>query len=302
MLNQSRHSRQSDETAQATRLQKFNIGECFSNLSPKFMTKRDEHFRIGEVARLVSVSASSLRNWEKLGLFRPARTEGGYRIYSRDMVVELKKIQHLRKTTRVNIQGIRQLMQRGPDAKPLVSPKNPTPELPSILAGLRRSQNLSLPEVAREIGITTAFLNAIERGYAIPYSILPRLTKFYKTTIFSFFNAEDKYHKLVRPKDRPVLWPRPSVQMELLAFGTTMMEPTVMRIAPRASSGGSYQHEGEELLYMLQGKLEVWLDELERYLLEPGDTLYFKSTQAHRWCNLTNSECVILWINAPITF
>jgi quercetin dioxygenase-like cupin family protein len=90
--------------------------------------------------------------------------------------------------------------------------------------------------------------------------------------------------------------------MELLAFGATMMEPHVMRIAPRASSGGSYQHEGEELLYMLQGKLEVWLDELERYLLEPGDALYFKSIQAHRWCNVTDSECVILWINAPITF
>jgi len=266
------------------------------------MTRRREHFRIGEVAQLVNVSPSSLRNWEKLGLFKPARTEGGYRIYSRDTVADLKKIQHLRQTTRVNIQGIRHQMQGGAESIPFLSPENLLPELPSILAGLRRGRNLTLDEVAREIGIKATFLDAIERGEAMPFSILPRLAKFYKTTVFSFFNGAGKYRKLVRRKDRPVLRSRPSVQMELLAFGATMMEPHVMRIAPRASSGGSYRHEGEELLYVLEGKLEVWLDDLERYVLEPGDALYFRSTQAHCWCNLTDSECVILWINAPITF
>jgi DNA-binding transcriptional MerR regulator/quercetin dioxygenase-like cupin family protein len=266
------------------------------------MTKRREHFRIGEVARLVNISPSSLRNWEKLGLFKPARTEGGYRIYSRDTVSDLKQIQHLRKTTRVNIQGIRHQMQRGAEMIPFLSPENILPDLPSMLAGLRRGMNLSVEEASRGIGIKATFLNAVERGEAMPFSILPRIAKFYKTTVFSFFNGVGKYRKLVRRKDRPVLKSGPSVQMELLAFGATLMEPHVMRIAPRASSGGSYQHEGEELLYMLQGKLEVWLDELERYLLEPGDSLYFKSTQAHRWCSLTDSECVILWINAPITF
>lgn len=266
------------------------------------MTKRREHFRIGEVARLVNVSPSSLRNWEKLGLFKTVRTEGGYRVYSRDTVAHLRKIQHLRKTTRVNIQGIRHQMQGGAEAIPLLSPENLLPEIPAILAGLRRNKNLSLAEVSRETGIKPSLLNAVERGEVMPFSILPRLAKVYKTTIFSFFNPAGKCRKLVRRKDRPVLRSRPAVQMELLAFGATLMEPHVMRIAPRAGSGGSYQHEGEELLYMLQGKLEVWLDEVERYLLEPGDCLYFKSTQSHRWCSLTDSECIVLWINAPITF
>src|SRR5579863_2374699 len=285
----------------ASRLQKSDIGKWLSNWAQN-MRKRREHFRIGEVARLVNISPSSLRNWEKLGLFKPSRTEGGYRIYSRDTIADLKRIQHLRKTTRVNIQGIRHQMQGGAETIPLFSPQNPLPELPSILLGLRRSKNLSLAEVSREIGVRASFLGAVERGETMQYSILPRLAKFYKTSVFSFFNAESKYQKLVRREDRPVLRSRPSVQMELLAFGATLMEPTVMRIAPRASSSGSYRHEGEELLYMLQGKLEVWLDEIERYVLELGDSLYFKSTQAHRWCNLTNDECVVLWINAPITF
>jgi hypothetical protein len=54
--------------------------------------------------------------------------------------------------------------------------------------------------------------------------------------------------------------------MELLAIGATLMEPHLMRIAPRTTSSGSYRHEGEEFLYLLDGKLEIWLDEVERYV------------------------------------
>jgi len=61
-------------------------------------------------------------------------------------------------------------------------------------------------------------------------------------------------------------------------------------------------HEGEEFIYVLQGKLEVWLDEVERYVLDPGDSLYFESTQAHRWQNLSAKETSILWVNTPATF
>jgi DNA-binding transcriptional MerR regulator/mannose-6-phosphate isomerase-like protein (cupin superfamily) len=266
------------------------------------MAKIRNYFRIGEVARLVGVSPSSLRNWEKVGLFKAVRSEGGYRLYSRDTIADLKKIQSLRKTTRVNIPGIQYQMQRGAEAMPLLSPENLLPELPAMLAGLRRKKNLTLSEVSREIGMPASFLNAVERGKAMPFAVLPKLAKVYKTSVLSFFNVEGEHRKLVRRKDRRVLRSSPTVQMELVAFGATLMEPHVIRIAPRTGSGGSYRHEGEELLYMLEGKLELWLDEIERYVLEPGDTLYFKSTQAHRWQNLMNRECVVLWINAPLTF
>ena len=64
--------------------------------------------------------------------------------------------------------------------------------------------------------------------------------------------------------------------MELLASGNKIMEPHLFRIAPGAGSGGSYDHEGEEFIHVLQGKLEVWLDEVERYVLEPGTACTLK--------------------------
>jgi quercetin dioxygenase-like cupin family protein len=90
--------------------------------------------------------------------------------------------------------------------------------------------------------------------------------------------------------------------MELLAFGALQMQAMLFRISPQATSGGSYKHEGEEFIYMLSGKFEIWLDEVERYVLERGDSLYFLSTQAHRWRGLGSEEAVLLWINSPPTF
>lgn len=265
-------------------------------------TRSNRYFRIGQVARIVGVSASCLRNWENLGLFKADRTKGGFRLYSRDTIVHLKRIQHLRKSTRVNIPGIQFQQQRGTEAIPTLTPDNLLPELPARLATLRRNRNLSLTEVSRKIGVSNDVLAAVEQGKTLPFAMLQKLAETYKTSVLSFFNAEGERRKLVRRKDRRILKSGPAVQMELLAFGANLMEPHLMRIAPRTSSGGSYRHEGEELLYILQGKLEVWLDESERYVLEPGDTLYFKSTQEHRWCSLTDSECLVLWINSPATF
>ena len=41
---------------------------------------------------------------------------------------------------------------------------------------------------------------------------------------------------------------------------------------------------------------------LERYVLEPGDSLYFSSSRNHRWSCVGDEEAVLLWINSPPTF
>ena len=263
-----------------------------------------ELLRIGDVATLVGVSASTLRNWEKMGLLTATRTESGYRMYSRAVVEQLKQIQYLRKSKRINIPGIQLQRERDPESGPLLAPEWFLPELPERLATLRRQKGLKLTEVARRTGVAPTLLSAIEHGHAVPtVAVVQKLAEVYETNVMSFFTVEDTMRKKVlRRKDRPILRFGPGVRMELLAFGATMMEPHLVRIAPRTTSGGSYSHQGEELLYMLQGKLEVWLDEIERYVLGPGDSLYFHSTQSHRWSSLTDRECVLVWINAPVTF
>ena len=90
--------------------------------------------------------------------------------------------------------------------------------------------------------------------------------------------------------------------MELLAWGRTIMEPHLFRVAPSAGSGDSYAHEGEEFLHVLKGCLEISLDEGETTRLEEGDSFYFESSTQHRWWNPGKKEAWVLWINTPPTF
>ncbi len=94
----------------------------------------------------------------------------------------------------------------------------------------------------------------------------------------------------------------PGVRMELLAWGNTLMEPHLFRIAPSAGSGESYAHHGEEFLYILKGKLEISLPNGEIQQLAEGDSFYFESTHEHHWKNPGKTETLVLWINTPPTF
>jgi quercetin dioxygenase-like cupin family protein len=130
---------------------------------------------------------------------------------------------------------------------------------------------------------------------------LRKLARFYKTNILDFFDAFGASSHQVRPADRKVLEAGAGVRMELLAWGNTVMEPHLFRIAPNAESGDPYTHEGEEFIYVLGGDLEITLDG-EDYRLKPGDSFYFESATPHRWKNPGRKETCILWINTPPTF
>lgn len=261
------------------------------------------YFRIGEAAKLLGVSPSSLRNWEQMGLLAPVRSQGKYRLYSRKALDELKQIHYLRKVKRVNPAGIAAIINGNRESK--VPPSKEAKRQGSIgrrLQRLRKELGLTLLTVAERTGIAVSYLSSIERGHGkASIAILQKLAREYKSNVLSFF-GEEPSRKLVRERDRKVLRPNPGVRMELLAFGDRAMEPHLFRIAPRANSGGSYTHDGEEFIYVLQGKIEVWLDEVERYILESGDSLYFDSSLAHRWESQSADETVLIWVNTPATF
>jgi DNA-binding transcriptional MerR regulator/quercetin dioxygenase-like cupin family protein len=262
------------------------------------------HFRISEAARILGVSASSLRNWERMGLIKAVRSQGRYRLYSRDALKKLRKIKYLRTVQRVNPAGIVAMLQgsRKEKAQPS-SARTKQGAIAQKLVQLRRERNLTLANVAERTGVSVSFLSSLERGYSnASIATLQKLARLYETNVLAFFADEDGSRRLVRSRDRTVLVPNPGVRMELLASGKKIMEPHLFRIAPGAGSGGAYSHEGEEFIYVLQGKLEVWLDEIEHYLLEPGDSLYFESTLAHRWQGLSDKETLLLWVNTPATF
>jgi DNA-binding transcriptional MerR regulator/quercetin dioxygenase-like cupin family protein len=260
----------------------------------------EPYLKIGDVAKKVGVSPSVIRSWESLGLTRPQRTESKYRMYSADDVKLLKRARFLRKVRGLNAAAIVQLLKREGKVRPTVDGN--ASAIGAHLRQLRARRRLSLAQVAEAVGISVGFLSALERSQMSgSIGTLRKLARFYKTNILDFFDASGTSRRQVRPAERKVLEAGNGVRMELLAWGNTVMEPHLFRIAPEAGSGDPYTHDGEEFLYVLRGDLEITVED-ELYRLKPGDSFYFESATPHRWKNPGRKETLVLWINTPPTF
>jgi DNA-binding transcriptional MerR regulator/quercetin dioxygenase-like cupin family protein len=268
------------------------------------LSKGRLYFAISDVSTLLSVSPSTLRMWENMGLITPDRTSGGRRRYSPEKVERLKYIQRLRTEKKLNVEAIREVL--GTAAQLDREPAKVSATGVSIsrhLRKLRRQRSMTLSQAANGTNLSVSFLSSLERGKTnASVATLQKLAVFYGTNVQSFFGTSKKPLKLVTPRIRKQLSNEPGINIELLSSGNNVMEPHLYRIAPGTSSGGSYHHEGEEFIYVISGSCEIWLDELEHYALREGDCLYFPSTQTHRWSNSGNETAVLLWTNTPPTF
>ena len=258
---------------------------------------------VGQTARILGVSPSTLRLWESVGLISPARSDGRYRLYSPELLEVLKRIKYLRDVKQLNVPGIKQELNGGGSGGSGGS-GDATPDLGQRLRKLRQRTGLGVNAAARQAKISPGFLSAIERARCnASVATLQRLAAAYGTTVVELFHQKPKKTKrLVRPSETRVLETHSGVRMELLASGTTMLQCMLFRVAPGAGSDGAYAHQGEEFIYMLEGSLEVWLDEIECHVLQAGDSFWFESTLGHRWFNPGRAEAALIWVNTPPTF
>jgi DNA-binding transcriptional MerR regulator/quercetin dioxygenase-like cupin family protein len=300
----------------------------------KAPTTRYGFLTVGQTARILGVSPSTLRLWESEGLVAPVRTGGRYRLYSPELLQVLKRIKYLREVQRLNMPGIRrELSEKGadePENKKLDARKGDAngndrgkaharktrgsgaagatkrkrdQPLGPQLRRMRERKGLGLVEAARRAGLSPGFLSSVERSQAnASVATLQRLAMSYGTTTMELFQSPPHEGRLVGPNDRRVLTVHSGVRMELLSTGAPMLQSMLFKVAPAAGSEGAYSHQGEEFIYMLAGTLEVWLDELQCYVLREGDSFWFPSTHAHRWFNPGDVDAVLLWINTPPTF
>ncbi len=251
-------------------------------------------YRISEAARQVGVSASALRQWERLGLVRPTRTDSGYRLYSDDDLSRLHRVRRMRQVDGVNPPGIRRVL--GGHAG-VASAKG------HRLRDLRRSRGLSLRAAASRSGLSASFISAVERGAAVAsVATLQRLTSACGVTLLNLFGTEHSPGRVVRRDARPSIELGADVRIEQLSNDARQLEPQLFVLAPGATSDGAYTHDGEELIFVLAGTLTIWLGDLESYRLDEGDSLTFPSPMPHRWRNDASRETRLLWINTPPTF
>ncbi len=265
----------------------------------------DEALSIGAAAKAIGLSPSTLRAWEAAGLSSPWRDGWGRRWYAARECERLREIRTLRDGEGLSLREIQHLLHERENGV-ADTPAEPTAErrVAQRLRSLRRQLGLTVRQAAERTGLSASYVSSVENGYTRPsVASLLKLSQAYGANILSFYGpSPEPRRRLVRVgKAEVIAMGDPGVGVSLLTPHDGAIELHLFELAPGASSGGSYRHEGDEFWYVLTGTLGVWLDDAF-FRLEAGDCLSFASTDEHRFANLAQDVTMFLGGNTPSTF
>lgn len=164
----------------------------------------------------------------------------------------------------------------------------------------REKKGYTLKQLSEVSGLSIGFISQVERGQTDPsLSSLKNLATALDIKLRDLFDPDVAAHILVRCGEGSILKIDAAVQCELLASSLTKtMEPMIKTILPGGESGLVSAHAGEEFIYVIEGALQVQLDE-NFYTLGKGDSVYFQANQTHAWKNTSDTECRAMWVMTP---
>ncbi|MCM3650374.1 helix-turn-helix domain-containing protein [Metabacillus litoralis] len=168
----------------------------------------------------------------------------------------------------------------------------------------RTAKGLSSRELAKKAEITPSMLSQIERGLANPsIQTLKVLAKALDVPTFSFLLEETNTEDLVVRSNERKKMVVENLSYELLSPDFTgTLATVIMNVPPNTSSSDKLlEHKGEEVAFVLEGKIKVFLDN-EEYILETGDSVKIPAFMKHKWENNFNKNAVILFSVTPPAF
>lgn len=180
----------------------------------------------------------------------------------------------------------------------------------AAVKALRSKNQLTVQDVAAKTGLPKNVLDEIEAGETIPpVATLLKLARAFNVGMAAFFEGEPGGNavSVTRSGERTRLRRRPhhhegEVDYIYEALETRKpykhMEPFFVEFMPMETADMVFtSHEGEEFLYLLEGKLEFRSGERVE-VLHPGDSIYFESERSHSFRSLDRSSSkavVVVW-------
>jgi transcriptional regulator with XRE-family HTH domain len=163
------------------------------------------------------------------------------------------------------------------------------------LAKLRRERKLTLKNLANETGLNSTYISQVEKGEVIPpVAVILQLSR--ALEIDSSLLLMEERKQVGDRSDEDYL-----KRTEDYAYETLTPEARHKRlkafkvfIDPKSDHRGvSYQHLGEEFIYVLAGRIEVRVGE-NKNTLKPGQSLHFNSSIVHKLRNVSAEKAELL--------
>lgn len=173
------------------------------------------------------------------------------------------------------------------------------------LRALRERLGLSQRALARKAGVPSSTVSLIESGRTSPsVGSLKRLLDAAGLSLGEFFNSEfettAKY--FYRADDFTEISKGEVSYRQLGPSQGSSLQILYETYQPGADSGRvPLSHEGEEGGLIIEGRLEVTVDNQTR-ILKAGEGYHFPSPLPHRFRNVGDSPCVVISVCTPPSF
>ena len=169
---------------------------------------------------------------------------------------------------------------------------------------VRLSKGITLEELAKKTAFTKGYLSKVEHSEkGPPVSTLIRIAEALEVRISEIFgeNQEPELVSLIKKHERKFIV-RSGTQFgysyESLAykFPKRRMDPYLLTRPPHQKKDlFDFKHPGQEMFFVLQGKMEFCHGD-KRYILEEGDCIYFDSNIEHHANNIGDIDIKMLMI------
>lgn len=169
------------------------------------------------------------------------------------------------------------------------------PTLGAVIRGLRSRHGWTLKEMSTRSGIPVSTLSKVEHDrLTLTYDKLQQLSRRLNIRMSDLF-AEGPEDNVVRVTGRrSVGTPDRAVRVETDNYDyhylctdlrRKRMIPIVTRIRARSASefGDLVRHQGEEFIYVLQGRIEVHTEFYDPVALDVGESIYIDSQMGHAY-------------------
>ena len=177
------------------------------------------------------------------------------------------------------------------------STDEPDTSLGALLRNCRKEANLSMQTVADKAGLSVGFISQIERNITIPsLTSLKSIASVLGQRVSYFLEQPYKESETTRFHERKNFQlAEGGVSYEKLSakFPGSVLNSLIIYQPPNFQSE-AMSHDGEELIFMLEGEMTIEIEGNE-FKLNRGDSLHFDSRKEHSVWNHTSKMAVTLW-------
>ena len=189
---------------------------------------------------------------------------------------------------------------RATEGKPLQG----QPQVGPLIRARRRQLHLTLQQLADAAGISVGYLSQVERDLATPsLGTLANIARSLDVGVDYFIATPDVGSALSRARDRQSFSVAgSSVVYERIGtdFAGNQLSAFLLTLPPGYRSE-TVAHEGEEIFYVLEGRLTMRVEN-EETELEAGDGFHFRGNRPHTWWNTGPVPAKLLWTGTIALF